>query len=173
MTFNSDAGISWLIEQQICRDDLSASDKAKQSSLIADTFYKNKDVLDYESNPLFEDVLISSGDLQITIGNGLNAILNDYFSGGGMLYPEHTKHLIMLLLLQKNAVTEGVHTWITLCNTKGHLIEYDSINELCHLLEPLGFNKDELRSHAEAVGLCEQAINLSALDGVEQEDYFF
>lgn len=169
---NKVSGISWLLEHDTGYEDLTDDVLSKRFALIKSTFLGNSEVLKYESDPNY-GLLMQAQGFSFYFGNAENQIDYQHLTGAGELFGNHAEHLIMLALFTKSAVSEGLNISLSLCDAFGSLLEYDSFSELFTLLEPLGFNKDELRQFAEAVGLCEQAIDLSALDIVDQEDCFF
>lgn len=169
---NKGSGISWLLENNTSYKDLTDDDLSRRFALVKNTFISNSEVLNYESKPDY-GLLMQVQDLSLRFGKGENQIDHQYLTGAGSLFGDNPKHLIMLLLLTKNAVSDGLKLTLSICDSFGSLLEYDSIPELFNLLEPLGFKKDELRQLAEAVGFCEQAIDLSSLNIADQEDYFF
>lgn len=171
-SINKGSGISWLLESDTSYKDLTDEELSKRFALVKNTFISKSKALNYESDSN-HGLLMQAQDLSLRFGKGENQIDHQHLTGAGSLFGDYPKHLIMLLLLTKNAVSDGLNLNLSICDSFGSLLEYDSIPELFNLLEPLGFNKDKLKQFAEAIGLCEMPINLSTLNIVDQEDYFF
>lgn len=172
---NKEAKVSWLLHTQRPWDEQvpSEADVSKNLELLYKVFIEHRDTLGYESAPLASKLMDVDG-LELSIGVTENAIDSGFLQGAGEIDSSHSKHLVMLLLLERVAMREGFDSNIAFCDAEGNSFPNDSsIPELFNLFEQFGFNKDELRQHAEVIGLCEKAIDLSALNEVEQEDFFF
>lgn len=131
-----------------------------------------------DDSGMLPNVLMHTGSFTLKVASGLaeNAINPITLEGGGEIRSEHGhKPLLMLLLLQKRwreefNTSEG--DAVELCDEQGELLDLSRWDSLAKVAVDAGFDTDQVREDAEAIGLIVPLIRLDKID-VDIDDCFF